>query len=98
MSGQFRVFQKKLAGAAAYDKAYGLDSAILELIAKKRSDFVKPKLSPLAHSNLVPIMESDGTTPTGGNKLVCHDPVLKEQTDAEYNMDLKLQCSNWNQY
>jgi hypothetical protein len=38
MSGQFRVFQKKLAGAAAYDKAYGLDSAILELIAKKRSD------------------------------------------------------------
>jgi hypothetical protein len=42
-SGQFRVFQKKLAGAAADDKAYGLDSAILELKAKVRSDFVKAK-------------------------------------------------------
>jgi hypothetical protein len=56
MSGQFRVFQKKLAGAAAYDKAYRLDSAILDLTAKKRSDFVKPKPSPLAHSDLIPIM------------------------------------------
>jgi hypothetical protein len=37
-------------------------------------------------------------TPTGGNKLVCHDPALKEQINAEYNMDLKLQSSNWNQY
>jgi hypothetical protein len=31
MSGQFHVFQKKLAGAAADDKAYRLDSAILDL-------------------------------------------------------------------
>jgi hypothetical protein len=94
MSGQFCVFQKKLAGAAADDKAYGLDSAILDLTAKKRSDFVKPKTSPLAHSNLIPIMESDGTAPMGGNKLVCHDPVLEEQINAEYNMDPKLQSSN----
>jgi hypothetical protein len=36
MSGQFRVFQRKLAGAAADDEAYGLDSAILELIANNR--------------------------------------------------------------
>jgi hypothetical protein len=31
MSGQFRMFQKKLTGAATVDKAYGLDSAILDL-------------------------------------------------------------------
>jgi hypothetical protein len=98
MSGQFRVFQKKLAGAAADDKAYGLDSAILDLTAKIRSDFVKPKPSPTLHSNVVPVMEADGRTPTGENRLVCHDPALKEQIDAEYNMDLKIQSSNWNQY
>jgi hypothetical protein len=34
MYGQFCTFQKKLAGAASDDKAYGLDSAILELTAK----------------------------------------------------------------
>jgi hypothetical protein len=39
-SGQFNVFQKKLVGAAAGDKAYGLDLAILELKAKVRSDFI----------------------------------------------------------
>jgi hypothetical protein len=98
MSGQFRVYQKKLAGSAADDKAYGLDSAILDLTSKVRSDFIKPKPSPTAHSNIVPIMEADNVTPTGGNKLVCHDPVLKESMDAEYNMDLKIQMSNWNQY
>jgi hypothetical protein len=49
MSGQFRVFQRKLAGAAADDKAYGLDSAILELIAKVRSDFVKSRPNPNVH-------------------------------------------------
>jgi hypothetical protein len=32
LAGKFRVFQKKLAGAAPDDKAYGLDSAILDLI------------------------------------------------------------------
>jgi hypothetical protein len=53
MSGQFHVFQRKLAGAAANDKAYGLDSAILELIAKARSDFVKPRPIPNVHSNVV---------------------------------------------
>jgi hypothetical protein len=98
MSGQFLVFQKKLAGAAADDKAYGLDSAILDLTATIRSDFVKPKPSPTLHSNVVPVMEADGRTPTGKNRLVCHDPALKEQIDAEYNMDLKIQSSNWNQY
>jgi hypothetical protein len=55
-AGQFRVFQKKLMGAAADDKAYGLDSAILDLIAKKRSDFIKPKPDPISHSNLTPVM------------------------------------------
>jgi hypothetical protein len=69
MSGKFRVFQKKLAGAAADDKAYGLDSAILDLIAKKRSGFVKPKPSPLAHSILTPIMEDDEKTPTAVTSL-----------------------------
>jgi hypothetical protein len=97
-AGQFRVFQKKLAGSAAEDKAYGLDSAILDLTAKKRSDFIKPKPDPAAHSNLTPVMESDGTTPTGEIKLVCYDPILRDQMDAEYSMDLKIQSSNWNQY
>jgi hypothetical protein len=61
MAGQFRTFQKKLAGAAADDKAYGLDSAILDLIAKTRSDFVIPKPSPnIHHSNLVPEVNAAG--------------------------------------
>ena len=97
LSGQFREFQKKLAGAAADDKAYGLDSAILELTAKVRSDFIKPKPDPKIHSDIVPEIDAKGD-PTGGNKLVCHNPVLKEQMDAEYGMDLKIQSSNWNQY
>jgi hypothetical protein len=90
LAGQFREFQKKLAGAAAEDKAYGLDSAILDLVAKKRTDFVKPKPDPTIHSNLVPEVDADGDN-TGGYKLVCFDPALKEQMDAEYNMDLKFQ-------
>jgi hypothetical protein len=103
LAGQFRLFQKKLAGAAAEDKAYGLDSAILNLIAKNRSDFIKPKPDPLVHSHLIDVMEKDDkgnptTSPTGEKKLQCFDPVLKEEMDAEYNMDLKFQSSNWNQY
>jgi hypothetical protein len=97
MAGQFRVFQKKLAGAAADDKAYGLDSAILDLVAKKRTDFVKTKPDPSIHSKMVPELDSSGD-PTGGNKVVCFNPFLKEQMDAEYNMELKFQLSNWNQY
>jgi hypothetical protein len=103
LAGQFRMFQKKLAGAAADDKAYGLDSAILDLVAKVKSDFVKPKPNPLAHSNIVDVMERDEngavtTTPTGEKKLVCFDPMMKEEMDAEYSMDLKIQKSNWNQF
>jgi hypothetical protein len=98
MSGQSCVFQRKLAGAAADNQAYGLDSAILELAAKVRSDFVLPRPDPLIHSNLIQVMGEDGVTPTGERNLVCHDPILKEQLDAEYSMDLKLQSSNWNQY
>jgi hypothetical protein len=97
-AGQFRVFQKKLAGAAADDKAYGLDSAIIDLIAKKKSDFVKPKPDVSSHSRLTTVMEADGTTPTGEIKLICFDPIAKDQMEAEYNMDLKIQSSNWNQY
>jgi hypothetical protein len=97
MAGQFRVFQKKLAGAAADDKAYGLDSAILDLIAKKRSDFIKPKPDPSVHSKLVPEKNSAGDL-TGGSTVVCFKPFLKDQMDAEYNMDLKIQSSNWNQH
>jgi hypothetical protein len=97
-AGQFRVFQKKLAGSAAEDKAYGLFLAILDLTAKKRSDFIKPKPNPAAHSNLTRVMEADGITPTGRIRLICFDPILKDQMDAEYNMDLKIQSSNWNQY
>jgi len=95
-SGQFNVFQKKLAGAAADDKAYGLYSAILELIAKVRSDFIKPKSDPIVHSTLSPVMENG--VAAGGNRLICFDPALKEQMDAGHNMDLKIQSSNWNQY
>jgi hypothetical protein len=90
------MFQKKLAGAAADDKAYELDSAILELTAKIQSDFVKPKPNPNVHSTLTPVVENG--VATGENKLLCFGPALKEQMDAEYNMDLKLQSSNWNQY
>jgi hypothetical protein len=97
LTGQFRVFRKKLAGAAADDKAYGLDSAILDLVAKVKSDFVQPKPDPLIHSNIIDVVGADGA-PTGERKLVCHDPIAKEQIDAEYNMDLKIQKSNWNQY
>jgi hypothetical protein len=89
-AGQFRVFQKKLAGAAADDKAYGLDSAILDLIAKVRSDFIRPRPNPSVHSNLTTVYEADGAAPTGEIKLICFDPVLKDQMDAEYNMDLKI--------
>jgi hypothetical protein len=103
LAGQFRVFQKKLAGAAADDKAYGLDSAIINLVGKVKTDFVKPKPDPLVHSKLVDIMEKDENgastkVPTGERRLVCHDPVLKDQMEAEYSMDLKIQKSNWNQF
>jgi hypothetical protein len=93
-AGHFRVFQKKLTGSAAEDKAYGLDSAILDLTAKKRSDFIKPEPGPAAHSNLTPVMEADGVTPTGEVRLISFNPILKDQMDAEYNMDLKIQSSN----
>jgi hypothetical protein len=96
LSEQFRVYLNKLAGSAADDKAYGLDSSILEMKTKVRSDFVKPKPDPNVHSTLTPVIENG--VATGGNKLVCFDPALKEQMDAEYNMDLKIQSSNWNQY
>jgi hypothetical protein len=95
-SGQFRMFQKKLVGATADDKAYGLDSAILELKAKVRSDFVKPKPNQNVHSTLTAVIENG--VATGGNRSICFDPALKEQMDAEYNMDLKIQSLNWNQY
>jgi hypothetical protein len=108
LSGQFRIFQNKMAGSAADDKAYGLDSSILDssildLVAKIKSDFVKPKPSPLLNSNLVDIMEKDDKgLPTkmapGESKLVCFDPILKDEMEAEYNMDLKVQKSNWNQF
>jgi hypothetical protein len=103
LAGQFRVFQKKLAGAAADDKAYGLDSSIPDLVAKVKSDFVQPKPSPLIHSSLADIMEKEDKgvptkTPTGKRKLVCFNPIVKEQMDAEYSMDLKIQKSNWNQF
>jgi hypothetical protein len=103
LAGQFRVFQKKLAGAAADDKAYGLDSSILDLVAKVKSDFVKPKPDPRVHSKIVVIMEKDDkgiatTTPTGEKKLICFDSILKDEMEAEYSMDLKIQKSNWNQF
>jgi hypothetical protein len=84
LTDQLRVFQEKLAGAAADDKAYGLDSAILDLVPKVKKDFVKPKPSPLSHSKLVDIMEKDDkglptTVATGERKLVCYDPILKDE-------------------
>jgi hypothetical protein len=98
LAGKFSVFQRKLAGAAADDKAYGLDSAILDLVAKVKSNFVQPKPDRLVHSKLISVMEADKVTPTGEKRFICHDPILKEQIDAEYSMDLKIQKSNWNQY
>jgi hypothetical protein len=68
------------------------------LIAKKRSDYIKPKPNPSSYYTLTPVMETDGTTPKSKFKLICFDPVLKDQMDAEYNMDLNIQSSNWNQY
>ena len=96
LAGQFRVYQAKMAGAAADDKAYGLDSAILDLVAKVKSDFVKPKPDPLSHSNLITIYEKDDQgantkVPTGEKRLVCFDPILKDEMDSEYSMDLKIQ-------
>jgi hypothetical protein len=96
MSGLFSVFEKKLTGASADDKAYGLDLSILELVAKVRSDFIKPKPIPNIHSNVTVILLNG--VATGENRPICFDPVMKEQMDAEYSMDLKLQSSNWNQY
>jgi hypothetical protein len=97
LAGQFRVFQKKLAGATVDDKAYGLDSSIIDLIVKKKSDFVKLKPDPLVHSNLIDVLGEDKKK-TGERKLVCHDPILKDQMEAKYSMDLKIQKSNWNQF
>jgi hypothetical protein len=103
LAGQFRVFQKKLAGAAADDMAYGLDSAILDLIPRVKSDFVQPKPDLCVHSKIVDIMEVDdkgvpSRIPTGEKKLMCFDPIMKDQMEAEYSMDLKIQKSNWNQF
>jgi hypothetical protein len=103
LAGQFRVYQKIMAGSAADDKAYGLDSAILDLTAKVKSDFVMPKPDPLVHSKLFSVMEKDDQgvatkIPTGEMKLLCFNPILKDEMDSEYNMDLKIQKSNWNQY
>ena len=97
LAGQFRLFQKKLAGAAADDKAYGLDSSILDLSSKIKSDFVKPKPNPLVHSDLIDVYDEDKKK-TGERKLVCHNPILRDQMEAEYSMDLKIQKSNWNQF
>jgi hypothetical protein len=92
-----------MVGAAADDKAYGLDSAILDLVAKVKSDFVKPKPDPLSHSNLITIYEKDDKgantkVATGEKRLVCFNPILKDEMDSEYSMDQKIQKSNWNQY
>ena len=92
LTGQLRVFQEKLAGATADDKAYGLDSAILDLIPKVNTDFVKSKPSPLVHSKLVTIYQNDDkgaptTIETGEMKLVCFNLVMEEEMEAEYNMD-----------
>jgi hypothetical protein len=84
-----------MTGSAANDKAYGLDSSILDLVAKVKKDFVKPKPSPLSHSKLVDIMEKDDKGVE--RNLVCCDPILKDEMEAEYSMDLKIQKSNWNQ-
>jgi hypothetical protein len=83
LAGQFRVFQEKLAGAAANDKAYGLDSAILDLILRVKSDFVQPKTDPRVHSRILDIMEVDdkglpSKIPTGEKKLMCFDPIMKD--------------------
>jgi hypothetical protein len=101
--GQYRTYQNTLAGSAAADKAYGLDSVILDLVAKIESDFVTSKPDPLQHSNVVTIYKKDAlgadtTTPTGEKRLVCFDPILKESTDSNYFIDVKIQKANWNNY
>ena len=96
LSEQYRVYTNIMAGSAADDKAFGLDTVILNLKAKVRSDFIKDKPSPTAHSTLTAVIENG--VATGANVLICHDPVLKDQMESEYHMDLKYQSSNWNQY
>ncbi|OEU19788.1 hypothetical protein FRACYDRAFT_235849 [Fragilariopsis cylindrus CCMP1102] len=101
--GQYRVYQNTMAGSAADDKAYGLDSSILDLVAKVETDFVKTKPDPLKHSKLITIYEKDDkgaatTTPTGEKRLVCFDPILKESLDTNYFIDVKIQKANWNHY
>jgi hypothetical protein len=96
LAGKFRVYQQKMTGSAADAKAYGLDLSVLDLVAKVESDFVKPKSSPLSHSNLVDIMVMDENgkptkVATGERRLICYDPILKDEMEAEYNMDLKIQ-------
>ncbi|OEU10829.1 hypothetical protein FRACYDRAFT_246701 [Fragilariopsis cylindrus CCMP1102] len=101
--GQYRVLQNTMAGTAASEKAYGLDSAILELVAKVESDFVTSKSDPLKHSTVVTIYTKDATgadttTPTGEKRLVCFDPILKASMDSNYFIDVKIQKANWNNY
>jgi hypothetical protein len=56
----------------------------------------------LSHSNLITIYEKDDKgantkVAPGEKRLICFNPILKDEMDAEYNMDLKIQNSNWNQ-
>ena len=101
--GQYRVLQNTMAGTAAGEKAYGLDSAILDLVAKVESDFVTTKSDPLKHSKVVTIYEKDDkgvntTVATGEKRLVCYDPILKASMDSNYFIDVKIQKANWNNY
>ncbi|OEU05857.1 hypothetical protein FRACYDRAFT_257799 [Fragilariopsis cylindrus CCMP1102] len=101
--GQYRILQNTMAGTAASEKAYGLDSSILELVAKVESDFVTSKSDPLKHSTVVTIYTKDATgadttTPTGEKRLVCFDPILKASMDSNYFIDVKIQKANWNNY
>lgn len=69
-------------------------------MANVKLDFVKPKPSPLSHFNLAKIKRvyrAYTKVATSVEKLVCFDPILKDEMEAEYNMDLKIQKSNWNQ-
>ncbi|OEU05681.1 hypothetical protein FRACYDRAFT_258678, partial [Fragilariopsis cylindrus CCMP1102] len=91
--GQYRTYQNTLAGSAAADKAYGLDSVILDLVAK-----ILCNIRTSLPSTKKDATGADTTTPTGEKRLVCFDPILKESTDSNYFIDVKIQKANWNNY
>lgn len=93
---QFREYKKGLSSVATNKGAYGLDIAIETGVGRTKASFMPAFVNVQLHSNIVPTRT--GGVLDGGNAIVCFDPVLKQQLDIIYNMELKTALSNWNQY